>query len=109
MENVGDPEIEELKQIVKRQGEVIDETNRMMHSMRRGQRLRLLWSVLWWGAILTVSAGTYYYYLQPYVVRLEQAYAGFQTQEHNAQNLQSQITNWFKQFTSGTWTTTPGQ
>lgn len=98
MENVGDPDIEELKEIVKRQGEVIDETNRMIHGMRRGQRWRLLWSILWWAAIIAVSAGTYYYYLQPYVVRLEQAYAGFQQQAHNAQSLEGQIANWFKQF-----------
>ena len=109
MENVGDPDIEELKQIVKRQGEVIDETNRMVHGMRRGQRWRLFWSILWWGAVLAVSAGTYYYYVQPYVAQVQQAYAGFKEQTHNVQNLETQIANWFKQFTGGAGTTTPNQ
>ncbi len=104
-----DPDIEELKDIVKRQGEVIEETNRMMHSMRRGQRWRLFWSVLWWGAILLVSAGTYYYYVQPYVEQLQKAYAGFQQQAYKAETLQGQIVDWFKQVTGKVGTTTPSQ
>lgn len=108
MESV-DPDIEELKQIVKRQGEVIEETNRMMHSMRRGARWRFFWSVLWWGAILLVSAGTYYYYVQPYVEQIQKAYVGFQQQAHKAETLQGQVAEWLKQFTGGTGTTTPNQ
>jgi len=108
IENIPDPEIEELKEIVKRQGQVIEETNRMLHSMRRGQRLRTLWSVVWWAAIIAVSAGAYYYYLQPYITTLEQYYANFQHSSAQAQTLESQISNWFKQFAPGA-TTTPAQ
>ena len=101
MENIPDPEIEELKDIVKRQGQVIDETNRIVHGMRRSQRLRMLWSVVWWLAIFGVSAGAYYYYLQPYIQTLEQYYANFQQSSHNAQNFETQLQNWFKQFAPG--------
>lgn len=106
MENIGDPEIEELKEIVKRQGQVIDETNRIVHGMRRGARLRMLWSVVWWLAIFAVSAGAYYYYLQPYVQTLEGYYGKFQQQSSQAQNLEQQIANWFAKFNAGGATTT---
>ncbi len=107
MENMGDPDIEELKEIVKRQGEVIEETNRMVHGMRRGQRWRFVWSMLWWTAVLLISAGAYYYYVQPYVEQIQKVYAGFQQQAQKAETIQGQITDWFKQITGGAGTTTP--
>ncbi len=105
VENIPDPDIEELKNIVKRQGQVIEDTNRMLHGMRRGQRLRTLWSVLWWLAIIGVSAGAYYYYLQPYINTLEQYYANFQHSATQAQSFESQLMNFFKQFVPGATTT----
>lgn len=105
METLPDPSIEELKEIVKRQGQVIEETNKIVHGMRRTQRLKTLWSVVWWLAVIGISAGAYYYYLQPYIVTLEQYYANFQHSASQAQSLEEQIVSWFKQFAPSATTT----
>lgn len=109
MENVTlpDPDIDELKKIVKRQGEVIDETNRMVHSMRRGQRMRSLGHALWWLFIIGSSVVAYYYAL-PYINKFLEAYANIQQQAHTAQTLQGQLLDWIRQFAPGA-TTTPAQ
>jgi len=83
-----DPDIDELKEIVKRQSIVIDDMNKTLHGMRRSQRLAVLWKVLWWAVIFLGSAGVYYYYVQPYVNQILHAY-------NNAHDLQLQIQNWF--------------
>ncbi len=95
MENIPDPDIEELKNIVKRQGQVIEDTNRMLHGMRRGQRLRTLWSVLWWLAIIGLSAGAYYY-AQPYVSSIVTAYQSAQHGVQQAQSFPQLIGDYFK-------------
>ncbi len=86
-----DPEIQELKELVKRQAAKIDDTNRVVHSMRRSSRMRTLLSILWWVAILGLSAASYYYYIQPYVDQFNKAYG-------NTKNFELQVQNWFAQF-----------
>jgi hypothetical protein len=86
-----DPEIDELKGIVERQGKVIEETNRMVHGMRRAQRLRTLWGIVWWVAIFAVSGWAYLQYVQPYVDQVTKAYG-------STKNFELQVQDWFAQF-----------
>jgi len=106
VQNIPDPDLAELKEIVKRQGEVIAETNRMVHSMRRGQRWRTLVHVVWWLAIVAVSAASWYY-LMPYLNQLLAQYAHLQQQAQQAQTLQQQVAGWLGQF--GPHSTTTAQ
>lgn len=104
-----DPQVSELKEIVKRQGVVIDEMNKTLHGMRRSQRWHTFMRVAWWVLIFAVSTGFYYYYVQPYIDTIITAY---QNAQHGVQQVQSFpqiISDIFKQFFaqfSGSATTT---
>lgn len=79
-------EVEELKRIS------ID-TNRVIHGMRRGQRWRSFFGVVWWIAIIAVSGASYYYYVQPYVEEAIKSY-------DSAKQAQSQVQDFFAKFGS---------
>lgn len=89
MEN--DLDMEELKELVRRQAALNADTNRVVHSLRRSQRVHTFFTVLWWVLILGVSAYTYYYYVQPYVEQIMQLYG-------SAQNFQGQMQEFFGQY-----------
>ena len=89
MEN--DLDMEELKELVKRQAQLNADTNKVVHAMRRGQRWRLLGSLLWWSIIFAASAYTYWVYVQPYVEQVVGAYS-------SAQDLQHQVSGFFGQY-----------
>lgn len=89
MEN--DLDIEELKELVKRQAQLNADTNRVVHSMRRSQRMHTLMSVVWWVLVLGVSAYSYFTYVQPYVEQVVSAYG-------SAQDLQQQVRGFFGQY-----------
>ena len=89
MEN--DLDMQELKELVRRQAQLNADTNKMVRSMRRSQRVHSLISVLWWLVVLGVSAYSYYTYVQPYVTQITQAYG-------SAQNLQQQVSGFFGQY-----------
>ncbi|HEV7449113.1 MAG TPA: hypothetical protein VGP13_01075, partial [Candidatus Paceibacterota bacterium] len=86
-----DLDMEELKELVKRQAQLNADTNKVVHSMRRSQRLRSVWSVVWWLLILGVSAWSYYTYVQPYVTQIMGAYG-------KTQNFESQVQGFFGQY-----------
>ena len=91
-----DPEIDELKALVARQGKVIEETNHMIRGMRRSARLKTLWSVAWWLLIVVGSGAAYYYYLQPYITSIGQAYQSAQHGVAQAQSFPILIEEYFK-------------
>lgn len=83
MEN--DLDMQELKELVKRQAQLNADTNKVVHSMRRSQRVHTLMSLLWWLLILGVSAWSYYTYVQPYVGQIIGAYNTTQDYSHQIQ------------------------
>lgn len=89
MEN--DIDLQELKELVKRQAQLNADTNKVVHSMRRSQRMHSFFSIVWWLLILGVSVYSYYTYVQPYVDGVVQAYG-------SAQNLQQQVSGFFGQY-----------
>lgn len=89
MEN--DIDMQELKELVKRQAQLNADTNKVVHSLRRSQRMHTLFSIVWWLLILGVSAYSYYAYVQPYVQQVMSAYG-------SAQNLQHQVSGFLGQY-----------
>jgi len=70
---------------------MVEDTNRQVHAMRRGQRVRTLTSILWKLAIVAIAAYAYYFYVWPYV---EQVMGVYQT----SQDWQQQVQGFFGQY-----------
>jgi len=85
-----DTEIEELKEELEEQRKIVEDTNRVVHKMRRAGRWAFLFRVMWWAFFLGVSGAAYYYYLQPYISQLESAYGGMQDFQQQAHDLFAQ-------------------
>ena len=79
--------MQELKELVKRQAQLNADTNRVVHSMRRGQRIHTLFSVLWWILVIGVSAYSYMTYVQPYVTQIMAGYSSVQGFQDQARSL----------------------
>jgi hypothetical protein len=81
----------DIYRMTERQLELAEDTNRVVHSMRRGQRWHTIFQIIWWLTIVGISGYTYITYVQPYVGQIMSAYG-------NAQDFQVQIQNFFAQF-----------
>ena len=77
-------EMEELKAMTA-------DTNRVVRGMRRGQRWRTIFQIIWWLTLVGITGATYYYYVQPYVTQAMSAYG-------NAKDFQVQVQDFFAQF-----------
>lgn len=100
-----DTDIEALKQEVEELKEMTADTNRQVHKMRRGARWGLLLQLVWWLTILGITGAAYYYYVQPYVQKIEQFYLSAQHGAQQAQGWESQVQQFFaKYFTAPTST-----
>jgi hypothetical protein len=86
-----DTEIEDLKQEVAELKEVVADTNKTLHGMRRSQRWGTIFRIVWWLTIVGVTGAAYYYFVQPYVEQVMSTY-------DNAKDFQVQIQDWFAQF-----------
>ncbi len=72
---------------------------------RTYERIAGIALIAMWVAILGISAATYYIYLQPYVDKLEQAYANVQATGQRAQSLEQQVQNFFNNLGTSATTT----
>ncbi len=99
-----DQGVEEVKELVVKDLELTQDTNRIVHQMRRSARWGRFFQIIWWVAVLAVSGAAYYYYLQPYVKKLQSAYTSLQTTGQRAQGLETQVQNFFKNIGSSTST-----
>jgi hypothetical protein len=68
-----DQEIGELKELVRRNIALSEETNRMVHSMHRSSMWSMVFRVIWWLVILGASAAVYAY-LAPYLEQIWKLY-----------------------------------
>ncbi len=99
-----DGEIKQLQEEVKRLAAVTQDTNRVVHKLRRNIWWGRLWGVVWWVLIAGVSAGAYYYYAQPYVEKAQQAYASFQQKSAEAQSWEQQLQGLVGKYLGGSST-----
>jgi hypothetical protein len=91
-----DPEIEELKELVKQDLAISADTNRAVHKIRRGANWGRLFQFIWWAAIIAVSGAAYYLYLQPYVAKVEALYGNMQQTSARAQTFENQVVSFVK-------------
>ena len=91
----------EIYNMTKRTLALAEDTNRMMHKMRRGMWWSRLFTLVWWAFIIALT-GASYYYLLPYMQRAQEAYANFQTQAQKAGSLQQQVQDTLNQYLGGT-------
>jgi len=85
-----DTEIDELKQEVEELKSLTQDTNRVVHKLRRNIWWGRLWTIIWWAVILGLT-GASYLYLQPYIQKATAAYG-------NVKGFQLQVENFFAQF-----------
>ncbi len=96
--------IDELRELVEKNIAIAEETNRIVRGMRRSARLGRLFQVVWWLLIAIVSAVSYYYYVEPYVAKIEQLYG---MTEQQGQTMSNEVTNILKYFTPHATSTRP--
>ena len=94
-----DPELAELKQEVESLKAVTIDTNRVVHGMRRSQRWRSFFAVVWWVIIIGASVGSFYL-IQPYVQKAIDAYGGIQQSSKTVQGLQQQAQDFLNKYLS---------
>ena len=73
-----DPEIEELKELVRHQSTIIQDTNRVVHKLWRNIWWGRVYTLLWWAVVLGIGGTVYLYYLAPYVESLREFYGSVQ-------------------------------
>jgi hypothetical protein len=65
----------EERELLEKSVTLAEENNKLLHSMRRSQRLSTIARVLYWVLIIGISFGAFYF-LQPYVDQLKGVYSG---------------------------------
>jgi uncharacterized membrane protein len=81
-----DPQIEEIKELIRHNTALTIETNKMVHGMRRASRFSATLSALWWIIIIGASVGSYFYFL-PYIHSLLDLYSAAQQNITHAQQI----------------------
>jgi hypothetical protein len=94
-----DDDIQEIKQMAKRALALAEDTNRTVHRMRRSAQWARFFQIVWWVAILAVSGAAYYYYLQPYVDRLEQLYGQVEGVNQQGQSWSAELQQFLNKIT----------
>jgi len=70
-----DLETEELKELVERTLKLSEDTNHVVHKLRRNQVWHTLIGLLWWLGVVGLLGAAYYYYLAPYIEQVLRLYA----------------------------------
>ena len=62
-----DPEIKELKELVRQNTKVAEDTNRVVHKMQRSARWSMVLRMVWWLTLFGITSAIYFYFLAPYL------------------------------------------
>lgn len=65
----------EETELLKKSVELAEENNRMLHAMRRSQRIAGIFRLVYWLFIIGSAVGAYYF-IQPYLGSLMNLYGG---------------------------------
>lgn len=66
--------------------ELSEDNNKMLHSMRRSQRIASFFRVIYWLFIIGSAVGAYYF-IQPYVDQLMEVYGGAKSNLNSVNSL----------------------
>ena len=91
-------EIAELRNLVKKNLALTEETNRMVHKMRRAAMWGRLFQIIWWVVVVAVSGAAYYYYLQPYVTEITHFYNQLGMSSPNQPSMAEEFQKFFQSF-----------
>jgi len=100
-------DLDELKQEVEELKAMTLDTNRQVHKMRRGVRWAMVLQLLWWLTIFGVTGAAYYYYVQPYVTKIENMYFKTQQSATQAQNWWQQVQQTIASYVTAPTSTQP--
>ncbi len=64
------PDINDLKQTLKKQGELLEENNRMLQRLGRYQKATFFFAMIWYALLVGLPFALYYYVIGPYVEAL---------------------------------------
>jgi hypothetical protein len=93
-----DPQIDELKELVRRSIALAEDTNRTLHKMRRGAIWGRVFSLLFWIIVIVVPTVAAYYYFAPYINSIHQLYDSIQSGVAKTASTTSAVGGFFKQF-----------
>lgn len=93
-----DREVEELKQLVRRNIEITKETREVVDKMHRANRRSTILRWSWRLFVLGAFALGYYYFVLPYVVQVMGLYESVRGGAEQAQGFGSQFSEFFKNF-----------
>ena len=97
-----DPQIAELKELVRQNIAISTETNKILHHMRTGARVKSFFWLLVFAASIASSIYSYYYFIAPRINQIKNIY---ETNVAPLQGAGSAISDFMKKF-GGTATTT---
>jgi hypothetical protein len=95
-----DDEIAELRSLVKKNLALTEDTNRMVHKMRRAAMWGRLFQIVWWVGVIAVSGAAYYYYLQPYVSSIEHFYSALGMSDPSQPSISQEFQKFFQSFST---------
>lgn len=85
----------EEKELLQKTYELSEENNKILHSLRRSNRVRSFFRIVYWVLIICVSVGAFYY-IQPYVNVVIKAYQGIQNDINTFKTTTGSIMDRFK-------------
>ncbi|MDP4020726.1 MAG: hypothetical protein Q8P58_01640 [Candidatus Adlerbacteria bacterium] len=85
-----DPQIDELKELVRQNTAISQETNKMVRALHRASVWGRVFRVVWIGLIIAVSIGAFVY-LGPYIEQVMALYDSAQQALEQARQLGSQF------------------
>jgi len=86
----------DLRDLIEKSVALSEDTNRLVHKMRRAQQWGRFFQLAWWVVIIAISGATYYLYFQPYVGKIEQLYEQAQEGTQQVQGWNTQLANFFR-------------
>ena len=87
-----DPQIEELKELVRQNTAISQETNKIVRSLHRASVWGRVFKFIWIGLIVAVSIGAFVY-LGPYIEQFQMLYNQAQDALQQAQQFGNQFQN----------------
>jgi len=78
------------KELLQKTFELAEENNKILHQIRRSNRLSSFFRIFYWVIIIGVSIGAFYY-LEPYLNSVTKAYRSLQTDLNSVKSVTSKL------------------
>ena len=85
----------EEKELLQKTYELSEENNKILHSIRRGNRWSYFFKITYWVLVIGVAFGAYFY-IQPYVNVLSNTYHGVTSDIDDIKNIANKVVSPFK-------------